>query len=255
MERTRQLIAGGQRRQQTFYTLKIILFGTMVERKEILEKLKQSTIDQNEEGLRKTVQDALNAGMSPSEAIREGLQPGLKVLGDKFDRGEIFLPDLVIAADVMYAALDILLKNIPEEERMGHRKGTVVIGTIYGDIHDIGKNIVAAFLRIQGYDVHDLGSDVPVKDFIQKAQEVNADIIAASSLLSSSMVYQRDLVCEVEDRGMRDKFVVIGGASTNPEWAKEINAHGYGRTVDDAIKLCDVLMETRGEVERPLIEE
>ena len=225
----------------------------MVERKEILEKLKQSAIDRNEEGLRKTVQDALKAGMSPSEAIREGLQPGLKVLGDKFDRGEIFLPDLVIAADAAQPAIGILLESIPKEKRT--RKRTVVIGTIYGDIHDIGKNIVAAFLRIQGYEVYDLGSDVPVKDFIQKAQEVNADLIAASSLLSSSMVYQRDLVREVEDRGMRNKFVIIGGASTNPEWAKEINAHGYGRTVDDAIKLCDVLMEKRGEVERPLIVE
>ena len=239
------------RLQQNLYTLKIILFDTMVERKEILEKLKQSAIDRNEEGLRKTVQDALKAGMSPSEAIREGLQPGLKVLGDKFDRGEIFLPDLVIAADAAQPAIGILLESIPKEKRT--RKRTVVIGTIYGDIHDIGKNIVAAFLRIQGYEVYDLGSDVPVKDFIQKAQEVNADLIAASSLLSSSMVYQRDLVREVEDRGMRNKFVIIGGASTNPEWAKEINAHGYGRTVDDAIKLCDVLMEKRGEVERPLI--
>lgn len=223
------------------------------EKEKILEKLKQLTIDRNEEGLRKTVQDALNAGISPSEAIREGLQPGLKVLGDKFDKGEIFLPDLVIAADAAQPVIGILLESTPKEKRT--RKGTVVIGTIYGDIHDIGKNIVAAFLRIQGYEVYDLGSDVPVKDFIQKAQEVNADIMAVSSLLSSSMVYQRDLVCEVEDRGMRDKLVIIGGASTNPEWAKEIDAHGYGRTVDDAIKLCDVLMEKKGEVERPLIVE
>lgn len=227
----------------------------MGEKEEILEKLKQLTIDRNEEGLRKTIEEALNAGISPSEAIREGLQPGLKVLGDKFEKSEIFLPDLVLAADATYAALDILLKKIPEEERMGHRKGKVVIGTIYGDIHDIGKNIVAAFLRVQGYEVYDLGSDVPVKNFIQKAQEFNADIIAVSSLLSPSMVYQRDLVNEVEDRGMKDKFVIIGGASTNPEWAKEINAHGYGRTVDDAVKLCDTIMEKRGGVERPLIVE
>jgi len=222
----------------------------MVGKEKILEMLKERTIECDEEGLKKVSREALDLGVTPKEAIRQ-IQEGLKEVGDRFSKGDLFLPDLIIAGNVAQPVIGILLERIPEGEQT--TAGTVVLGTVYGDIHDLGKNIVAAFLRAHGYKVHDLGTDVQVKDFVKKAQEVNADIIAVSTLLTSSMIYQRDILQELKDQGMSDKFVIIGGSAANPEWAKEINVHAYARTAEDAVKACDLLMKKGAKLERPLI--
>jgi corrinoid protein of di/trimethylamine methyltransferase len=225
----------------------------MTSESDVLDRLKEATIERDEEGLMEAAREALDVGLDPQVAIKDGIQEGLQVVGDRFDKGELFLPEVVVAADSVEPAIDLLLEDVAEEDR--ESKGTIVIATVFGDIHDIGKNIVGALLRSQGYTVHDLGSDVPVKDIVEKAEEVDADIVALSTLLSSSMVYQRDIMQELEDRGLGGKAVIIGGSASNPDWAEEIGVSGYGRTVDDAIELVGVLLERGGEVEKPVIVE
>jgi methylmalonyl-CoA mutase cobalamin-binding domain/chain len=222
----------------------------MINKEEILKKLKELTIAQNSETLKSVAIDALKGGLTAGEVI-SGIQDGLKEVGEKFNRGELFLPQLILTADAIQPVINMLLESIPEKKTI--TKGKVVIGTAYGDIHDIGKNIVAAFLRANGYEVHDLGSDVPIQNFIQKAKEVNADIIAVSNLLTASIVYQKDLIQELNDRGMNDKFVIIGGSAVNPEWARRIKADGYGRTAENAVELCDLLLKKGKEINRPVI--
>lgn len=222
----------------------------MINKEELLKKLKDLIVAQSSENLKRIVIDALKEGLTPGEIIA-GIQDGLREVGEKFNRGELFLPQLILTADAIQPIINMLLESIPEKKTV--KKGKVVIGTAYGDIHDIGKNIVAAFLRASGYEVHDLGSDVPIQNFIQKAEEVNADIIAVSNLLTASIVYQKDLLQELNDRGMNDKFVIIGGSAVNPEWAKSIKVDGYGRTAENAVALCDLLLKRGKELNRPVI--
>jgi corrinoid protein of di/trimethylamine methyltransferase len=224
------------------------------EKEKILEKLKQLIIEHDEKAIKKVAEEALAAGINPVEAIEKGLKKGMEVMGEKYANFEVFLPDLVLAADAMYAALAVLLPKLTPKESEKIKGKKVVIGTIFGDVHDIGKNLVATMLAANGYEIHDLGTDVDPKKFVEKAEEVNADIIAMSCLISTSMYYQRDVIKRLEDMGIRDKFyVVVGGAAIAPDWAKEIAADGWGRTVDDAIKLCNILIEKGEEVTRPIL--
>lgn len=222
----------------------------MNEKFDILEKLKKLTIAQDGQSLKKLAEEALSLGIRTTEII-SGIQEGLKEIGEMFNRGELFLPQLILAADAVQPVINMLLESIPERKSVV--RGKIVIGTAYGDIHDIGKNIVASFLRASGYEVYDLGSDVPIQNFVQKSAEFNADIIAVSNLLTASIVYQKDLLQELKDRGMTDKFVIIGGSAVNPDWARRIGADGYGRTAENAVALCDLLMKKGKELERPVI--
>jgi len=159
---------------------------------------------------------------------------------------EIFLPELIMGADAMKAAVDILKEEIVRRGQKVEEKGVVVIGTVEGDIHDIGKTIVIAMLQSAGFDVYDLGKDVPIPRFLQAAEEVNADIIAASALLTTTMMKQRDLIEYLKSQGKRDKyFVIVGGAPCSQKWADEIGADGYARDAIEAVKLCERLMEQK----------
>ncbi len=210
----------------------------------ILRDLKQAVENCDVEAAREAAKKALEAGIDPILAIEEGAAKGVREVGEKFQRGEVFLPHLVMAGDAMTEALGILEKAIPKEKAKLAKHGTIVIGTVEGDIHDIGKNIVAALLIAAGFEVHDIGKDVPPGRFIEKALEVDADIIAASALMTITMPAQRDLVEEVKRRGLkgRPKFV-IGGGSVYPEWAKEIGADGYGKDAVEAVEIMRRLIE------------
>jgi corrinoid protein of di/trimethylamine methyltransferase len=225
---------------------------------EILEKLKESVINGDIESAKKAAEDALKAGMDPLECIENSLRVGMMVVGEKFQRLEIFLPDLINAGEAMKAATAILLSQISRDKLAKSQMGRVVIGTSFGDIHDIGKNIVAALLTAAGFTVYDLGVDVPPLTFIEKAEEVKADIIAISSLLSVSMHCQKDVIDHLKKLGIRSKYyVVIGGGCVTPEWAKEIGADGYGRTALDAVEVCKVLVTERPPppLKEPIIRE
>ena len=170
------------------------------------------------------------------DAIELGFAKGMEVIGEQFDSLEIFLPEVIMAADAMEAAIAVLKKEIKAD---GGGLGKVVIGTIKGDVHDIGKNIVKTMLMASGFDVYDLGKDVSPLAYVNKAQEVNANIIAMSALCTSTMLHMPDVMRILTEEGVRDNHkVIVGGAPVLPDWAEEIGADGYGENASDAVRLC-----------------
>jgi len=174
----------------------------------------------------------------PLEGIENGLSKGMKVIGEKFNKFEIFLPELMMAAEVFDSAMTILKPHISADSKIT-QKGTVIIGTVRGDIHKIGKDIVAMLLETEGFDVHNIGEDVSTSTFIEEAGKVDADIIALSSLLTTSMVAQKDLIDILKEIGQREKYLVmIGGAPTSQKWADDIGADIYGENAERAVSLA-----------------
>jgi trimethylamine corrinoid protein len=219
---------------------------------EILDRLANAIIEGEPDLAEAAARDALAAGIPPLQAIDKGANKGMEVIGDRFSKFEIFLPELILAGDAMNAALAVLLNSLTAEQAKGLRQGKVVIAAVTGDIHDIGKNIVSALLTVNGFEVIDLGVNVDVKQIIHKAEETKADIIALSTLLSTSLPYQKDVVKYLEDAGKRAGFfVIVGGGPVAPDWAKQIGADGYGRTAAHAVELCKQLV---AQYEPPLRE-
>ena len=206
---------------------------------ELLGKLANAIIDGDEKGAGQVAGDIIKAGIDPMEAILKGAMRGLDEVGERFQRLDAFLPDLMLAGDAMQACLEVLMPSVSAERRGEIELGKIVLGTVSGDIHDIGKNMVSSMLRVNGFEVHDLGIDVPVKRFIDKAEEVKAKVIAMSALLTTSANYQREVIRYLKDAGLRDKYyVAIGGAPTNEDWAAEIGADAYAK---DAFGAAQVL--------------
>jgi len=221
----------------------------------ILEELSKSVINGDETEAKKIAQKAISSGIDPLIAIQQGLSKGMDVIGEQFRKMEIYLPQVILAADAMKAAME-LLKPLLTKDSEQVSLGKIIAGTAFGDIHDIGKNFVVAMLETAGYEVHDLGCDVPPKKFIEKATEVNAQIIAISCLLSPSMFYQKDVIKYLKDMNIKDKhFVMVGGGPITPSWAKEIEADGYGRLADHAVQIANELMKKGAESPKPIIRE
>ena len=213
---------------------------------QLLGPFRSSIVDGNEDEAMKLAGEALAQGMNPMVLIEEGITPALDEVGKSFDCGDAFLPQLIMSGDAAMAALKLIIPNLSAEDRTKAVKGKVVIGTIFGDAHDIGKNIVIGMLSARGMQVIDLGVNVPVKEYIDTAIKEKADIIAVSSLLTTSLPYHRQLISLLRDRGLRDQFyVIVGGGPVTPKWAREIGADGYGRDANDAAMLCQKLLECR----------
>lgn len=212
----------------------------------ILEKLRQSVLNYDSEAAKQAATEALTAGLQPDEAVEEGLALGVKEVGDAFERGECFLPHIVMAADVMKEAMTVLMEGRSKEEVKKLSKGTIVMTTVEGDLHDLGKNIVIAMLRANRFTVHDLGKDVRTDTIIARAQELDADIIGLSSLMTTTRPYQRVLIEELERLGLRRKFkVMIGGGPINRAYAAEIHADGYGYNAAEAVQEAFKLIKGR----------
>jgi len=191
---------------------------------------------------------AVESGIDLLEAVEKGFAEPIRKLGDAFDRMEIFLPQLMLGSDAMKAGTAVLDEAITAGGGSIKSKGAVVIGTVEGDIHDIGKTVVAALLQANGYAVHDLGVEVPASRFIEAAESRKADIIAMSALLSTTMLYQRDVLELLGNKGLRNKyFVVVGGAPVTQAWADEITADGYARGAYEAVRLLDARKGTYGK--------
>jgi len=206
-----------------------------MEKSEWLEKAVQSILDQNEEAAREVAKKSLEDGMDPVEMINDGFAAGIRKMGDLFDRGEVFLPGLIIASDAMAAAVEILEEALPKGKRK-EKLGTIVIGTVEGDIHDIGKGIMVTMLRVHGYEVHDLGRDVPIEEFVKKAQEVNADVIGSSAMMTTTQIGQKKLEEALKKAGLRARVkTMVGGAVATDHWAKRIGADFFGETPADTI--------------------
>lgn len=206
-------------------------------------QMAQSIIDGEAEEAGDLARQAVALGVDPLAAINQGFVPGLDEVGAQFGTGEMFLPDLVLAAEAMKTAVAILE---PELARLGTERislGKVVIGTVDGDIHDIGKTLVATMLSASGFQVYDLGVNVPIPRFADKAREVGADIVGVSALLTTTMVKQRNVVEALDDMGLRPAVkVMVGGAPVTREWADEIGAEGYSEDAIGAVAVARQLV-------------
>ena len=207
--------------------------------KAIFEQLYNTIIAGDTGGLGQAVGEALKEGIKPSDIIEKGMSPGMKEVGDRFSRYEIYLPEMMMAAEAWESAMKILEPKLLESGEERKKVGKVVIGTVKGDIHSIGKNIVGAMLKMNGFEVFDLGVDIAASAFVTKAEEVGADIIAASALMSTTIPQQKNIIEHLEARGARGNYrFLVGGGSTTQEWADSIGADGYGRTAGDAVTLA-----------------
>lgn len=206
---------------------------------ELVAALKKAVAEGEDSESAALARSSLDAGVDPMALIREAIQPAMDEVGQSYETGDAFLPELIRAGDAAKAALDLIVPRLSDDDQAAARKGTVVIGTMYGDNHDIGKNIVSAILAANGFKVVDLRVNVPPKEFLQAAQREGATIIAASTLITTSLPYQREIVRLLADSGNRERFyVVVGGGPVTPEWARQIGADGYGRDAKDAAELC-----------------
>ncbi len=189
---------------------------------EFLNEAKKSIRDADKGKAQELAKRAIAEGMDPLEVINKGFRAGISEVGDLFGRGELFLPELILSAEAMKGATDILTSALPEGAK---KRGKVVIGTAQGDIHDIGKSMVVSFLQANGFEVYDLGRDVEMQKFIDKAKEVDADIIGMSALLTTTMSMQKTLIQELKKTGLRERFkVMVGGAPATQRWADRIGA-------------------------------
>lgn len=207
----------------------------------ILDQLYDAVLNGETDRCVAAAEQSLEAGIPPLMAIVQGLTPGIREVGDRFGRMELFLPEMVLSAKAMQAAVAVLEPHFSPEESI--EKGTVVLGTVKGDIHDIGKNITKALLKVNGYNVVDLGRDVALTDFIDTAEKVGAKVIGMSGLLSTSLPLMRDTIRLMHDDEVREKYIVlIGGGPTSQEYADRIGADGYADTAYDAVRLCNRLL-------------
>jgi len=209
---------------------------------EILKQLFDTVFQGNPTGTLAAAQHGLEAGLSPLMMIEQGMTPAIKEVGDRFGEGEMFLPEMVASAEAMEAGLQVLEPHIGQAQ--GPKKSRILIGTVQGDIHDIGKNIVIALLKVNGFEVVDIGRDVPSTVFVDKAVDMGVEIIGLSGLLTTSMPMMRDVIQMLEQDGVRERFkVMIGGGPTSQAYADKIGADGYGETAFSAVSLSNQLIQ------------
>jgi len=214
-----------------------------------ITKLKISVISGQEEEAGKAAREILDAGIDPIGVLERHLFPAMKSVGVKFETGEYFLTDLMSAADAMKAASHILTSRMKESSRQQMTRtkmGRVLIGTVSGDIHDIGKNIVSLLLEVNGFEIHDLGKDVDSMKFIERSIEIDTDVMALSALMTTTKPAQKEVMDLLNEMGTREKFVVmVGGAPTSKEWAEQIGADGWAETAEQAVKVAQELIRKR----------
>jgi trimethylamine corrinoid protein len=210
---------------------------------EIFNAMAQSIMEGDAEGAERLAIRALEAVVDPLDAINRGFIVGLDKVGELFSAGEAFLPELVMAGEAMKAAVNTLEPEMAKRGVGRQILGTIILGTIEGDIHDIGKSLVGTMLSVAGFKVFDLGVDVPVLTLIEKAREEHADMIGVSALLTTTMVKQRDVVEALEDLGLRGSIkVLVGGAPVTQAWADEIGADGYSEDALGAVAVAKALL-------------
>lgn len=207
----------------------------------IVEEAKQSIISFNEEKAVEIARRVISEGHDPLELMNNGFIPGIREVGDLFGRGELFLPELMLAAKAMQAATDVVNEAIPEQKET--KQGVILIATVQGDVHDIGKGIVVSLLRANGIKVHDLGRDVATDTIIEKAVKLNADIIGTSALLTTTMPKQKELEETLKKTGLKDRFkTIVGGAPVTERWATRIGADAYASDAQDAVSKVNELL-------------
>lgn len=206
---------------------------------EINNELKAALLELDDARVLALTQRALDEGTAPVVVIEEGLTPAITEVGDRFERGEFFLPELLVSADIFTRAIELVKPFLSRAE--SEARGQVVIGTVKGDIHEIGKNVVKLMLEVAGFEVVDLGIDVPLQEFVDKQRETKAEIVAASALLSSTMPLLKDLVELVRQEGLA-AAVIVGGAPVKERLAREYGADGYSPDAVGAVRVVEELI-------------
>ena len=206
---------------------------------DIYQEAAQTIIDSDRAAAEEVATRALAAGIAPADIMANGFVKGIQEVGELFESGELFLPELMMSADAMSGATEVT--NAALEGAAAQAKGRIVIGTVQGDVHDIGKAIVIAYLKANGYEVTDLGRDVPAASFIARAKEEGADVIGMSALLTTTMEEQRKVIKTVKDEGLPYRCVV-GGAPCTQRWADQIGADAYAEDASDGVRKIDALL-------------
>jgi trimethylamine corrinoid protein len=209
----------------------------------ILDRMEKAIVEGNKDEAEALAKDAIKQSMDLNEVIDKGYVPGIQKAGDLWEKGEYFLPELITSAECMKGAMSILQPELEKAQISTKSKGKVVIGTVEGDIHDIGKNLVASMLAANGFQVIDLGADVKLEKFIEKAEEENADFICLSALLTTTMLGQKKVIEILKEKNLAGRYkVLVGGAPVNQKWADDIGAAGYGENAMTAIKIAKKLI-------------
>jgi len=215
-------------------------------KEQILENLTNAIVDGNEDMATENAKAALEAQLDPLEAVELGLSKGMDSIGDQFENGEVFLPELLMAAVAFKAAMEILKPELELQKKEVAKQGKVLLGTVKGDLHNIGKNIVATVLETKGFDVVDIGIDNSAMDIIQEAQKAQVDVIALSCLMTTTMPGQKEVIEVLEEMNLRDKYyVIVGGGPVTQEWADQIGADGYGESAVQAAELTRELIDRK----------
>ncbi len=211
---------------------------------ETLQAMRQSVVDGAADGAVELAQQALREGIAPLEAINQGYVPGMHQVGEQFAQRKMFLPDMLASAQAMKAAMAVLEPELKKRGEECPFLGTVVLGTVKGDIHEIGKALVGTLLQANGFRVVDLGVDVPAEKFAAKARELNASVVGCSALLTTTMKYQKSVIEVLEREGLRPRVkVIVGGAPVTRQWCEEIGADGYSKDAVSAVALVKTLLE------------
>lgn len=210
---------------------------------DLLNKITTSLVEGDPDRTVELTRQAMEAGLEPLTIIEAGLVPGMNIVGDKFSQGEYFLPHLIISAGGMQQAMEILEPELRARQQEVKVSGKVVIGTVHGDIHEIGKSLVGTMLSASGFQVYDLGVDVPAEAFIDKVKETGANLVGLSALLTTTMVVQKEIIDALSAAGVREQVkVIVGGAPVTRSWAAEIGADGYAEDAIEAVQLATRLV-------------
>ena len=218
----------------------------MATKEELFEKLKNGVVEYEEDEVKEASQQALDEGYDALEMVMDGLAAGMEIVGDLYDRNEYFVPEVLMCADALYAGLDILRPHIPEKE--DGINAQVVIGSIQGDVHDIGKNLVKMMFDVAGWDVHDLGRDVPLEKFVEEQLRTDSEVVAMSAMMTTTMLGMKKVIKMIKEKNP-DVAIMLGGAPVTQDVANLFGADGYaesaGNAVSEGIKMIGRLREMR----------
>ncbi|MDI6698072.1 MAG: corrinoid protein [Candidatus Saccharicenans sp.] len=219
----------------------------MANEKNILQSLNRAIVEGRPEEAPRLAEEALAAGNQPLEIIEKACVPAIEEVGRLWEAGDYFLPELIAGAEAMKSAMNVLQQALKSSGQSLKSCGRVVIGTVEGDIHDIGKNLVASMLRASGFEVIDLGADVKAEKFVETAAREKADIIAMSALLTTTMLNQKKVIALLQEKGLRENFkIMVGGAPVTEKFAREIGADGYGQSAVQAVAVARSLLAGGG---------
>jgi len=220
----------------------------MASKEEVLEKLKTGVVEYLEEQVKEAAQQGLDDGYAALELIMDGLAAGMEIVGDLYDRHEYFVPEVLMCADALYGGLDILRPHIPPKE--GGLNAQVVIGSIQGDVHDIGKNLVKMMFDVAGWEVHDLGRDVPLESFVEEQLKTDSEVVAMSAMMTTTMLGMKKVIQMIKDKNP-NVAIMLGGAPVTQDVANLFGADGYaesaGNAVSEGIKMIGRLREMQNK--------